>query len=289
MHQHPTAARRRLDTSYTQPNPFMSQNSGPWWKWDAALLILCAAGIFFLFSATSQPTLAQVKRATPIVETKTGFGSAFVFHKVNQSGQDRTFALTAAHVVKHDRTVSLRLRNRNKDGVITGENVTKAIVVERFDDADFAVLLLLCNPKDFPRTYFSPLAPVTPGEEVVHVGNLFGPSFDNALTVGRVSQIGITGERLPAWPWKISDSLDINIFHGSSGGPVFRHSDYRCIGIAVGVASPGLGIMVPVRVIKDYAPWVVTPLAPCPDDAVLFHEAEVTEPPADNPFDFLFK
>lgn len=179
-----------------------------------------------------------------IVAPSGGSGSGVVVRR-----QDKLFIWTAAHVVDDCDTVTFRSYVRHS-GSRVGHVEFSARVIARNNPLDVALLWLSAPPEYFQSAKFADELPLRVGQSVYHVGNFHGSEFDDSVSIGVISQIGVRPS-MPNWPW--SEQLDQTtafVVYGSSGGGIFRHSDNALVGIIVGGPAPGvsdINLFVPVR------------------------------------------
>lgn len=213
------------------------------------------------------PTLNRYEHAqksTVLVKTSHGYGTGFVVQRGN-----RLFVFTAAHVVTQENTVAIQqvLRYEN---VKVGESHFSATVIARDEFLDVAILWLHANPANFEPARFATHEPKV-GTPVFHIGNFSGIRFDNSVSAGILSQIGVAPNML-GWPWPVADQTTATIVPGSSGGALFD-SRGHVIGLAVGHLVPGIEFYVPLRAIVASAfshnvSWTVAGTV-CPPDSTL--------------------
>lgn len=213
-----------------------------------------------------------------IVSPSGGSGSGVVVRR-----QDKLFIWTAAHVVDDCDTVTFRSYVRHA-GSRVGHSEFTARVIARNNPLDVALLWLSAPPEYFQSVKFADELPLRVGQSVYHVGNFHGSNFDDSVSIGVISQIGVR-PNVQGWPW--SEQLDQTtafIVYGSSGGGIFRHSDNALVGIIVGGPAPGvadINLFVPVRHIVRWAKgagltWAVYGDY-APDESILKLAADVAE------------
>lgn len=178
------------------------------------------------------------------------FGSGVVVKRGNS-----LFVWTAAHVVSNVDSVVVGsyLRERGeKVGVIQ----YSAKIIARNESLDLALLWLSGGGSYFGSVVFADEAPLRVGQSVYHVGNYWGADFDDSVSIGVISQVGVTPVSTK-WPWNTQlDQTTAFVTYGSSGGGIFRHSDNLLVGIIVGSPAPGISdvnLFVPVRKILAWA------------------------------------
>lgn len=193
--------------------------------------------LLFLLGCSSKFETAQ--RATVLLESKDGFGSGFVVRR-----GETLFVWTCAHVVSNDDTVKVRQAFRVHNEKV-GEAVFSAQVIARDESDDIALLWLKAPARFFSSVEFWE-SPVLPGQPVFHVGNLLGQRFENSVTAGIVSQIGV-----PKVGAGVYDQTDTVVVPGSSGGPVFV--GFQVIGIVSRYAGPGIGFYIPAREVRHFS------------------------------------
>lgn len=238
------------------------------------LAIFLALGIAFLVSEPEQPPVLRAANATLLVVTPTGSGSGVVIHRTNPAGERRVFLWTAAHVAKGSDAVARRIFRFGTRKAGFAEFPAVLIGIDATSDL---ALYWIISPPDITSgaTFSSTVA--QPGEPIFHIGNFLGDNFDNSLTTGVVSQVGVRPLRLPGWPWVIVDQCDAAVARGGSGGGVFSADSGEVVGIMVGGAGPGISVFVPTRVIWEYAQsaglgWAVYG-GSCPPDFALTYSA----------------
>jgi S1-C subfamily serine protease len=245
-----------------------------YWVVLAALVASVIVLITGCAPAPVQPDYASAQRANPIIQTTRGSGSGVVVRRTNVNGQTRLFVWTAAHVVRDMNEVKIESRVRNEFRKVGNVTFTARPI---FRDAknDLALLWL-----DAPDGYFDYVRfdsvnhPI--GTEVYHVGNFLGSMrFDDSVSWGRVSNLGIKPEEFEGWPWANPiDQADMVILPGSSGGGLFSTESRRVIGIVVGWPTmPGVCFYVPLRTLVSVTQeagydWAVYGGA-CPRDSLL--------------------
>lgn len=194
-----------------------------------------------------------------------GGGTGFIFKRTSVDGP-RVFAWTAGHVAKHGNTpnVETAFRWNNQK---TGKLVFESKVLFKSDKPDCAVLWVQADPKWYPD------APEWVNEKDVgtplfSIGCMRGV-FDGSISLGIIAQV-IVNPRLEGWPW--GNEVDQGTFislPGSSGGPVFRLSDGKYVGIAVGMESTGIAFYTPTRSVWSVAPPWTWDGTNCPSDYAL--------------------
>ena len=188
---------------------------------------------------------------------------------------ERLFVWTAAHVVDNCDRVVIRSYVRH-NGERVGNIDFAGRVLERNDSLDVALLWLIAPASYFDSAEFAGVEPSRVGESVYHVGNYWGADFDDSVSIGVISQIGVQ-PKYRDWPWQFPlDQTTAFVVYGSSGGGIFRHSDNKLIGIIVGGPAPGkadVNLFVPIRAIYSWATDVSILWAmygtQSPDDKVL--------------------
>ena len=212
----------------------------------------------------------RAQQATALIVTPTGSGSGVVVKRGT-----RIFLWTAAHVVDDCDSVVVRSYIRH-EGARVGHTDFTARIIQRNDALDVALCWVIAPPEYFSGVEFAEAQPSRVGQSVYHVGNYWGKDFDNSVSTGVISQIGVAPLG-PDWPWQYClDQTTCFVTYGSSGGGIFRHSDNKLLGIIVGGARPGVAdvnVFVPIRAIKSWAESVHIVWAMygdgSPDDIVL--------------------
>jgi S1-C subfamily serine protease len=163
---------------------------------------------------------------------------------------DRIFVWTAAHVVYGFDHADIKIVLRNgprKVGVTTFSG--RVLALE--SNVDVALLYVDAPTSYFVAAEFESPVPLPVGSTVYHVGNFLGIDFDNSVSTGIVSQIGVNPGK--GWPWAITDQTTCSVVPGSSGGPLFSDND-KVAGIIVGlIPERPIYVYVPVRVIEVWA------------------------------------
>lgn len=200
---------------------------------------------------------------------------------VERSG--KLFVWTAAHVVSDTDSVNLRSYIRHNDKQVGHVEFTGKVIA-RNDSLDVALLWLDAPVKFFDTREFMPVnEQLRVGQSVYHVGNFWGADFNDSVSVGIISQLGVRPNS-PHWPWAAQmHQTTTFVTYGSSGGAVFRHSDDKVIGIIVGSPAPGqsdVNLFVPVPDIfrwaqKEGLQWAVYGDY-APSDSLLEQAAELS-------------
>jgi S1-C subfamily serine protease len=223
-------------------------------KWGSTLLAVAtlATGTVAFFRG-HVPVLGRAlnqfehaQRKTVLVVAPDGQGSGVV---VKRGG--KVFVWTACHVVYGHEKVLIKTIVRNGFHKV-GESVFTGRVVAYDAGVDVALLYVDAPSEYFEGAEFDSLIPPSVGSAVYHVGNFLGAAFDGSVSTGVISQIGVNpGE---GWPWAITDQTTASIVPGSSGGPLFRTSSNKILGLVVGHVPPRpIYVYVPVRVIEVWA------------------------------------
>jgi serine protease Do len=131
-----------------------------------------------------------------------------------------------------------------------GVSIYQAHVIKIDTNADIALLLINAPAGAFLGAEFALETPARVGDPVFAVGNFFGNAFDNSVSQGIISQIGIDPGN--GFPWPVADQTDCAAFPGSSGGPLFN-TDGKVLGLVVGGRDSALVWFVPVRAIVEFA------------------------------------
>jgi S1-C subfamily serine protease len=146
-------------------------------------------------------------------------------------------------------------------------------VVYRNEERDFSLLLVNAPANDFlTGAEFDDVLCPPVGTAVIHCGNWLGADFDGSVSEGIISQTGVQ-PAIENWHWKITDQISATVVPGSSGGPIFRRDNGKCVGIVVGGVGRGaLGFAsyIPTRVIasEEIIRWAVFGNW-CPPDELL--------------------
>lgn len=181
-----------------------------------AFILVIAAGVIF----TAHPATGNV---APIVATAVPITEKAVVKVVLPNGLgsgvalDNGFIVTAAHVVKASKVVSIKTR----DGRTASADVLWA-------SAEYDIALLKTAAVVPAASLSCETAAV--GDDVMAIGNPLGLEFISSF--GRVA--GEPREFLPNW--KSAFITDLTVIMGNSGGPMFS-PDGKVVGIVVGVAG----------------------------------------------------
>lgn len=184
-----------------------------------AFILILAAGVIF----TAHPAGGVVK---PVVVAVAPITDKAVVKVILANGLGsgvhvgNGFIVTAAHVVKASKVVSIKTR----DG-----RTASADVLWASSDYDIA---LLRTATVMPAASLS-CETVAVGDDVMAVGNPLGMEFISSY--GRVA--GEPRDFLPNW--KSAFVTDLTVIMGNSGGPMFS-ADGRVAGIVVGVPAPAV-------------------------------------------------
>lgn len=192
----------------------------------------------------------RAQRATGLIVTDSGSGSGVVVKRGT-----RIFLWTAAHVVDDCDSVTIRSYIRH-EGARVGQTDFTARILERNDALDIALLWVIAPPEYFESVIFADSELSRVGQSVYHVGNYGGKDFDDSVSIGIISQVGVP-PLSQTWHWQFPlDQTTAFVTYGSSGGGIFRHSDNKLIGIIVGSPRPGIAdinLFVPIRAIRLWA------------------------------------
>lgn len=245
------------------------------------LAIFLALGIAFFVGEPAESPVTRAIHSTLLVVTPTGSGSGIVIHRTNPSGEPRVFLWTAAHVAEGSDAAARRIFRVGNQKAGFAEFPAVLIAIDA--DSDLALYRLISPPELSLSATFSTV-PAQPGDSIFHVGNFLGDNFDNSLTVGVVSQVGVHPSGLPGWPWALVDQTDTAVAPGGSGGGIFNTAG-EVVGIMVGAAGPGISVFVPTRAVFGFAQsaglgWAVYGDS-CPPDSALVSVAEL--PPVELP------
>lgn len=245
----------------------------------AAFAALCTAAM------AANPIVEQLQASSVTIQTNRGSGSGSLIVR-----EDRTFVLTAAHVIDSlrstrevvDASGSKRtvvefadariVQEFRENGRRVGEVQIDARVL-RYSDADNGhdLALLEVRKGDFAKaTTLFYLGNETPdiGTELYHVGSLKGQIGANSLTVGVVSQIGRVLELGSSGV--VFDQTTVTAFPGSSGGGVYLKETGEYMGMLVRGSGEQFNFIVPIRRIQDWAKancveWALDPSIPVPE------------------------
>jgi S1-C subfamily serine protease len=224
-----------------------------------------------------------MQEQTVLIRASDGQGSGVVVERHNSKGT-RVFVWTANHVVEKDSEVEIHKAIRT-EGHRVGEAIFKAKVIGRDVARDVAVLWVDAPAGYFRAAEFASDEPLKVGTPLTHVGNAHGNAFEDSVSTGILSQIGLHPD---GWPWVLTDQGAFAATFGCSGGPVFRQSDREVVGLLVGgVVGSGYINFVPVRIISEFAngngySWAVRG-STCPNDpflnALAFRDSLLTAKP----------
>jgi S1-C subfamily serine protease len=171
-----------------------------------------------------------------MLENKTGTGSGIIFNRRDANGNPRTYVWTAAHVaVQHSVTNRLvAVQEILKQGRSVGVLTNQLKLVKIFSGLDVAVF-----EAENPFTYeagaiFALSRPLRAGEEVHHVGSIYGTKAHNSYSRGIVTHARRQSELFQAFV-----QTDLVLYPGCSGGPVFDRAG-RVVGMAVITMAPGV-------------------------------------------------
>lgn len=214
----------------------------------------------------------RAQKQTVLVSTVSGSGTGVVVKR-----HDHVFVWTAAHVVSDTGSPAIKVILRNGlhkagDASFTGSVIAKSIILD-------VALISVDAPENFfeQSATFDDILPLPVGSSVYHVGNFLGTDFDNSVSTGVLSQVGVNPEHLTGWPWPVADQTTALIVPGSSGGPIFNDKNNRVLGLAVGTVD-NIFVFVPIRAIEVFANsahvfWAVRG-HDCPSNAELRSLAE---------------
>lgn len=224
------------------------------------LLARILAAVLLVMGATSYIVGMKINRAkcyevmqksVVLVKASDGQGSGVVIERTNGAGKTRVFIWTANHVVENDAEVTI-IKNIRFEGHRAGESSFKAKVIGRDVKRDIALLWVDAPGNYFRAAEFAEADPIRVGTPLTHVGNVLGIAFEDSVSIGLMSQIGMNpgGD----FPWELTDQYAGEAYFGSSGGPVFRTSDKEVVGIVVGgIVQSGFMQFVPVRIVEVFA------------------------------------
>jgi len=205
------------------------------------------------------------------VVSPAGSGSGVLY-----SRDGRTFCWTAGHVVAkydggvHDDVVveqEIRVNGIYQD---TRKIKAKVVAYSEADERQDLAILELEEYVDV-TTVFAANQVYMPGTPVVHVGSMSG--LYNSVTIGIVSQT----DRDLLENGIMFDQTCVIAYPGSSGGGTYLMNG-QCMGIHVRGGKVGMGFIVPVRRMWDWAEkfdlmWAMDPSVPMPKEiAVVMDE-----------------
>lgn len=207
---------------------------------------------------------------TVLIATKESQGTGIVVKRKNDLGQTRVFVWTAAHVIGDEVKADVKIEIRN-DYHRVGETKFTGSVIAISKLVDVAVLWVDAPESYFVGAEFASEVPLPVGSAVYHVGNFLGTDFDNSVSTGVVSQLGVKpGD---GFPWPVADQFTSLVIPGSSGGPVFDDSNDKVVGVAVGSVMRSFFFYVPTRALSVFADNNFVGFAfrgsDCPSDATL--------------------
>lgn len=249
----------------------------------AVLIVTGVAGHFVGVKINRAERYEVMQKSVVLVKASDGQGSGVVIERANDEGKTRVFVWTANHVVENDAEVTI-VKNIRFEGHRAGESSFKAKVIGRDVKRDIALLWVDAPGSYFRAAEFAEADPIRVGTPLTHVGNVLGIAFEDSVSIGLMSQIGMNpgGD----FPWELTDQYAGEAYFGSSGGPVFRTSDKEVVGIVVGgIVQSGFMQFVPVRIVEAFAKqndlyWAVRGTR-CPDDiylrAISWHEVTPVE------------
>lgn len=222
----------------------------------ALLAASTASGIFF-FSKPPMPDIVlpqppkqnhyeQAQANTVLLVVGDAQGSGVVIVR-----GEKVFIWTAAHVVEGATDAKVKVFIRDNQFRRVGETIFSAVVVARDTKLDIALLWSSAPSRFFTGALFD-TSPSHVGDAIFIVGNFYGADMDGAVTTGIISQVGLPANFGPGGIWTIADQMSAAIAPGASGGPVFRESSNRIIGLNVG-SAPNAFIFVPVRALYQFA------------------------------------
>lgn len=218
----------------------------------AAVSLSLTALVVTMVGIKVQPNQYEtMQKSVVLVKASDGQGSGVVVERTNGKGKTRVFVWTANHVVEADTEVAV-VKNIRFEGHRAGEASFKAKVIGRDAKKDLALLWVDAPASYFRAAEFAEEAPIRVGTSLTHVGNVLGEAFEDSVSVGLMSQIGMNPGG--SFPWVLTDQYAGEAYFGSSGGPIFRTSDKEVVGIVVGgIVQSGFMQFVPVREISDFA------------------------------------
>lgn len=216
--------------------------------WTVAFLV--AIPVIHGKKISERGSYARMQQSTVLIRASDGQGTGVVVERVNEQGHTRVFVWTANHVVEKDTEVEIHKAIR-AEGHKVGEVVFKAEVIGRDLARDVAVLWVDAPAGYFRAAEFASNRPLQVGAPLTHVGNAHGDAFEDSVSTGILSQVGL---HPTDWPWVLTDQGAFAATFGCSGGPVFSQDSHKIVGLLVGGAvGSGYINFVPVRVIEDFA------------------------------------
>lgn len=189
---------------------------------------------------------AAAQRNTVIIDVPGGQGSGVVIKRAGFM-----YVWTAYHVISGEPAIQVK-QFFHFSGHKSGYVVFPATLIWSDRKNDLALLWLDAPAEYFEGVTFSSSATPKVGDSVFHVGNWLGEDFDGSVSVGIVSQVGVSHSD-PSWPWPLTDQHTATVTSGSSGGAVFNNLG-EVLGIVVGGPHRGdfgFSNYVPVRVMRS--------------------------------------
>lgn len=218
--------------------------------WASVIIALALAGHIVGAKLRKAECYEKMQQSVVLIQASDGQGSGVVVERSNEQGRTRVFIWTANHVVESDTEVKI-VKGIRTEGHRAGQAEFTARVIGRDVARDVALLWLDAPAGYFRAAEFAENKPVRVGTPLTHVGNVRGIEFEDSVSVGVMSQIGL---KPPGWPWALTDQAALAAYFGSSGGPIFRTDDETVIGLTVGgVVGSGFMNFVPVRIISEFA------------------------------------
>lgn len=195
-----------------------------------------------------QPDYSAAQRNTVIVDTPGGQSTGVVIKRAGF-----TYAWTAYHAISGEGPTVTVKQFSHSASQKTGPIVFSAAVIWTDSKHDLALLWVAAPDNFFTGVTFASAHPAPVGTEVFHVGNWLGEDFDGSVSVGIISQIGVSRIDPAMWPWELTDQTTATIASGSSGGGLFNKQG-EVVGIIVGGPHKGdfgFAHFIPVRVIAS--------------------------------------
>lgn len=238
-------------------------------KLISSCLVLIMALATVAVGSEPHPIPEHCHDNTVIVRSMQSHGSGALYTK-----EDTTFVWTAGHVIdqymKRDGTFSDFL-------IIQGTKRAKARVLRCADYRvahDLALLKIIRGTLKGDARFYEDFDNTELGQEIIHCGTPFDIVLNsNLLFFGNVSHIGRMFRIRPMTVAREVDQCDLPTYPGCSGGPVFDAETGGILGLMVIGGKPGLSVMVPTRVIHEWAEshdclWAFDPDVPLPEEDI---------------------
>lgn len=186
-------------------------------------------------TAASGSVISQVRASSvSVLNQDGGEGSGVLFHRFG-----RTYVITAAHVVEplpYHAEVIVQQGDAEWTAIIVNSDLARDVALLRIDSR-----FLVGSPAEISDAVSLPI-----GTHLLHVGNLLG-HFPESYLEGTLS-----GKHRRSPDGGDFDQTSIIAWPGSSGGGVFT-TEGKLVGIITLAGAPGLNLMVPARILKEWA------------------------------------